>query len=217
MVGSVPTKSKKQLVFIDDSGDPGFKLDRGSSSHFVIACVIFDDPLDAEETSLIIKKYRREIGWNDTREFKFNKTNKKYVRELLRRLADGRFRVRAICIDKSEVYSHELKNRQDSFYNYAIKEVLSKTKTLHGADIRLDGHSGREYKKSARSYLRREVNSRSKKIAKVRFVDSKTNTLIQLSDLIAGSILRSKRTEKTDHNDYISILEKRIEDVWNFR
>ena len=28
------------LVFIDDSGDPGFKLDRGSTPVFVIACVI---------------------------------------------------------------------------------------------------------------------------------------------------------------------------------
>lgn len=211
------SESNKQLVFIDDSGDPGFKLTSGSSSHFVIACVIFDDYLDAEETSLIIKKYRREIGWNDIREFKFNKTNKKYVIELLGRLADSRFRIRAISIDKSKVYSNELKNRQDSFYNYAIKEVLSKTKNLKGADVRLDGHSGREYKKSAISYLRREVNSCSKKIAKVRFVDSKTNTLIQLADLVAGSILRSRRTEKTDHNDYINILKERIEDVWNFR
>lgn len=36
------------LVFLDDSGDPGFKLDRGSSAFFVIACVIFEDKLDAE-------------------------------------------------------------------------------------------------------------------------------------------------------------------------
>lgn len=31
------------LVFIDDSGDPGFKLDKGSSRFFVICSVIFDD------------------------------------------------------------------------------------------------------------------------------------------------------------------------------
>ncbi|MBI2315295.1 DUF3800 domain-containing protein [Candidatus Daviesbacteria bacterium] len=35
------------LVFIDDSGDPGFKLDKGSTSHFIIACVIFEDDLEA--------------------------------------------------------------------------------------------------------------------------------------------------------------------------
>ncbi len=208
---------QSQLVFIDDSGDPGFKLGRGSSLCFVIACVIFDDPLDAEETALIIKKYRRELGWSEGREFKFNKTNKALIGELLRRISGGNFRIRAICIDKSKIYSEELKNRQDSFYNYAIKEVLSKTQNLTSADIRLDGHSGREYKKSASTYLRREVNAKSQKIARVRFVDSKTNTLIQLADLVAGAILRSTQKDKTDKEVYIRLIKKRIEDIWNFK
>ncbi|MFZ1361260.1 MAG: DUF3800 domain-containing protein [Candidatus Saccharimonadales bacterium] len=209
--------SKKQLVFIDDSGDPGFKLDKGSSSHFVIACVIFDDPLDAEEVALVMKRYRRTLGWDDNREFKFNKTRKKYIEELLQKIAHLNFRIRAICIDKTLVRSHELRNKQDSFYNYAIKEVLSKTATLDEADVRLDGHSGRAYKKSAATYLRREVNSHASKIKKVRFVDSRTNVLIQLADLVAGSVLRSTQTDKTDAKVYTQILKKRTEDVWYFK
>ena len=110
----------RQLVFIDDSGDPGFKLAQGSSSHFVIACIIFDDFLDAEEAALIIKKYRRSIGWGDYREFKFNKTAKKYVKELLERVSSCNFHVRAICVDKSKIHSLELKNKTESFYNYFI-------------------------------------------------------------------------------------------------
>ncbi|MFA5033728.1 MAG: DUF3800 domain-containing protein [bacterium] len=39
------------LVFLDDSGDPGFKVEKGSSPVFVIALVVFDDHLDAEETA----------------------------------------------------------------------------------------------------------------------------------------------------------------------
>lgn len=207
----------KQLVFIDDSGDPGFKTDKGSSSHFVIACVIFDDPLDAEEVALVMKRYRRELGWADEREFKFNKTRKDIVSTLLTKVASKNFRVRAICIDKSRIRSHELRNKQDSFYNYAIKEVLSKTTDLNFADIRLDGHSGREYKQSAAAYFRREINGKSKKIARVRFVDSSTNNLIQLADLIAGSLLRSYQVNKTDAEAYRLIIKKRLEDVWNFR
>ena len=201
------------LVFIDDSGNPGFKLGRGSSQFFIIACVVFEDNLDAEETALLMKRYRRDLRWPDEREFKFNKTRK----ELLGRMSGCNFKIRAIVIDKSKIYSHELKNKQDSFYNYAIKEVLSKSSLLKDADIRLDGHSGREYKKSAITYLRREVNKRSKKIAKVRFVDSRTNNLIQLADLVAGSIHRKYQTDKTDHKDYLEIVNKRIDDMWEFR
>lgn len=209
-------KQSPQLVFIDDSGDPGFKIGKGSSRYFVIACVIFDDNLDAEETALVIKKFRRDLGWREDREFKFNKTKKSIVIELLKVISSKNFKVRAICIDKTKVYSSELKNKQDSFYNYAIKEVLTKTKTLNAADVRLDGHSGRQYKKSASAYFRREINARSKKIAKVRFVDSRTNNLIQLADLVAGSILRSYQTDKSDAAIYKRIIRARIEDIWDF-
>lgn len=208
--------SKRQLVFIDDSGDPGFKLNAGSSSHFVIACVIFDDNLDAEEVSLIIKKYRRELGWPDHREFKFNKTNKDIVAELLQRVANSNFRIRAICMDKSIIHSPALRNKQESFYNYTIKEVLSKTNDLNEADVRLDGHAGREYKRSATAYLKREINSSSTKISRVKFVDSHKDSLIQLADLAAGSIMRSFQTNKSDSHRYREILKKRIEDVWGF-
>ena len=62
------------LVFIDDAGDPGFKIEKGSSRFFVIACVIFVDNLDAEETALKIKRLRRTLKWADNHEFKFNET-----------------------------------------------------------------------------------------------------------------------------------------------
>jgi hypothetical protein len=58
------------IIFIDESGDAGFKLDKGSTATFVIAMVIFDDELDAEETALNIKKYRRKINKKDNYEFK---------------------------------------------------------------------------------------------------------------------------------------------------
>ena len=61
------------IIFIDDSGDPGFKLQKGSSSYFVIAFVLFDDPLEAERTSLAIKDLRRKLKASDYYEFKFNK------------------------------------------------------------------------------------------------------------------------------------------------
>lgn len=57
------------LVFIDDSGDPGFKLDKGSSHFFVISAVLFDDNLEAEKTAVAIKELRRELKFGDDKEF----------------------------------------------------------------------------------------------------------------------------------------------------
>ena len=59
----------------------------------------------------------------------------------------------------------------------------------------------------------------SSKISKVKFVDSKTDNLIQLADLVAGSILRSTQPDKTDSGDYLDILKKhnKIDDIWYFK
>lgn len=47
------------IIFLDDSGDPGFKIGKGSTSSLVMALVIFDDELEAEETSVKIKRLKK--------------------------------------------------------------------------------------------------------------------------------------------------------------
>lgn len=201
------------LIFIDDSGDPGFKLAKGSSSHFVIACVIFDDNLDAEETALKIKRLRRELKWRENKEFKFNKASRQIRMQFLQEVKACNFRVRAVLVDKSLVRSDELKGNKNSFYNYMIKEVLSKCgPSIKDAKVRLDGHEDRAYKKAATTYFRKQVSA----VKDFKFVDSKTDNLIQLTDMIAGTILRSAQG-KPGAEEYIKVISKRLEDIWNFR
>jgi len=57
------------LVTIDESGCPGFKS--GSSTHYVLAMVIFDTDRDAENTAHVINNLSKEI--KSKREFHFNK------------------------------------------------------------------------------------------------------------------------------------------------
>ena len=54
------------LIFIDDSGDPGFKINKGASAFFVIACVIFKDELEAEKSAVALKQFRRKLKFPDT-------------------------------------------------------------------------------------------------------------------------------------------------------
>ena len=73
----------KQLVFIDDSGDPGFKSE--SSDNFVMAAALFIDPEVAESLMHEIDDYRKSLGWKYNHEFKFTKNPKDVVSEMLRR------------------------------------------------------------------------------------------------------------------------------------
>jgi hypothetical protein len=59
------------LVFIDESGDPGCKIAKGSSVHFVMAMVIFDSEARAQSTQNAIKGLLENLAVKP--EFKFNK------------------------------------------------------------------------------------------------------------------------------------------------
>ncbi len=205
------------LIFIDDSGDPGFKVEKGSSAVFVIALIIFDDPLDAEETALKIKRLKQIMKLNDNFEFRFNKCRKDFRCKFLSTVADSRFRVRAIIMRKDRIYGRELRRSKESFYSYAIKTVLKyHGGTIHDAKIRLDGHGDRLFKNTVSMYLRRELNSPRNKIFKdLKFVDSQKNVLVQLADMVAGAINRSY-SDKDDKNLYKGIIAHKIEDEWKF-
>src|SRR5438309_10431527 len=112
------------LIFIDDSGDPGFQLTKGSSPVFVICLVIFDDNLVAEETAVALKKVRRELGFPDTVEFKFHKSRKEVKKKFLQISSKFSFRVRAIIVEKNKIHSNFLRTSKDSFFNYVVMQVL---------------------------------------------------------------------------------------------
>ncbi len=207
------------LVFIDDSGDPGFNFEKGSSRFFIIAAVIFDDELEAEKTAIAIKEYRRLLKFPDNVEFKFSKSRREIRQGFLRTINKYEFRVRSLVIDKFLIRKDELKYQKDLFYSYAIKLLLKHSGgTILNAKVRIDGSGDRIFRRSFLSYLRRQLNSKEKLIMKnCQLVDSKNNVLIQMVDMIAGGIKRSYDKDKTDFQVYKTIIKKHIEDEWKFK
>lgn len=207
------------LVFIDDSGDPGFKLQEGSSQIFVIGCVVFDDELEAEKTAVAIKELKRKLKFPDSVEFKFNKSSKKVRENFLKTVSTFRFKFRCLVIRKQLVKSEELKNNKRSFYGYAIKLLLKHSHgSVHNAKIRIDGSGDRNFRRSFISYLRKQLNSIQKRIMQdCKLLDSRGNVLIQMADMITGSVYRSYQLDKSDRGIYKKIIQKHIEDEWKFR
>ncbi len=154
------TSKFNNLVFIDESGDPGFKVDRGSSRYFVIALIIFTDQLEAEETALIIKKHRRENYKNDNFEFKFNKLNHKRRKDFLETIKNCGFMIRAIVIKKDIIYSSELRNHKAHFYNYFLKQVLDKSENIiNDAQVYIDGRGDKLFRRELQTYLKKKFQS----------------------------------------------------------
>ena len=201
----------KQLVFIDDSGDPGLKT--ASSDNFVMAAALFIDPGVAKSVMHEIEDYRKSLGWKYNHEFKFTKNPKNVVVEMLRRINDYDFKVYAVYIEKKDF--REITPAmvpffdREKLYNWTIKELLREI-PLETAKITIDGRSTKQHKKDTATYLRREINGANSKKLEFKFDDSVTTDLLQLADLIVGSINRSLQPDKTDSKTYISIFKDKI-------
>lgn len=207
------------LVFIDDSGDPSFSIDKGSSKVFVIACVLFPDELEAEKTAVSIKEARRKLKFPDNTEFKFSGSSQKTRIAFLEAIKHHKFDIRALVVPKNKIKSPLLKANKQAFYSYFIKLVLQHSSgTILNAKIKLDGSGDRIFRKRFTNYLRKYLNSEQRKIFKqFRLVDSKQNVLIQLADMIAGTIRRYHEKEKADAPIYWKLITKKIKDCWEFK
>ncbi|MCL2001993.1 DUF3800 domain-containing protein [Candidatus Saccharibacteria bacterium] len=203
---------KKQLVFIDDSGDPGLK--KGSSTHFVMACAVFMSDEVAEQVAAEFKKFRKDRNLKEDYEFKFYTTDKGLVEKLLTIVAKYDFTINAIYLDKSNPKHKDLLYLvpQPKLYNWAIKELLSKL-PLKDARIRIDGRSSKRYMQGTKTYLRQELNKNSHKILNIKFEDSMKNDLIQLADLVAGSVNRSLQKDKSDSRNCLKIIKSKIDSI----
>lgn len=202
------------LVLIDESGDPGFRLEKGSTPIFAVSMVIFNEFKEAERCSARIAALQKQLGVN--REFKFNKSHNNVRDAFFKGVCGYDFTVRALVVDKAKIQSAYLKGNKEQFYSFFLKLLLKHDGgALANASVKIDGSGNRIFKKELRAYLARELVTG--KVSKVKLVDSKGDNLIQLADMTVGAIARSYRTDRADADRWRGMLKPRIDNVWDFQ
>lgn len=206
------------LVLIDESGDTGFK--EGSSRYFVLTMVIFEnkDKLgrypDAEHTAQVVSKIKKEA--NHKPEFHFSQCSHKVRHAFFNGLNSNKcdFKVYALVVDKEKIYSQHLKNKKKDFYNFVLKQLL-KHNPVEGANVKIDGQKSKAFKKELKTYLRQGQDGM---MSKLKFSNSKNDSLIQLADMCCSAIAYSyNRNDKLQSDIYLKLLRTRIKDIWKFQ
>lgn len=201
----------KHFIYIDDSGDPGLR--GNSSKHFIIASIIIASQEDQNNITNAINDYKQSLGWKEYEELKFHKTHKDIIRCAIKTANKCAYSAYAIIIDKSKIDLHSLSPiEQSSIFLHTIKELLTKIDSSN-SDVIIDGIRGPKYTKKAKTYLRQELKSANIKIGKISFENSKSNPLIQLADLAAGSVARSL-TDKADAKEYVKLFGYHLKKIF---
>ena len=187
------------LVFIDESGDPGLKIKKGSSRYFTISLIIFEDKEEALSCDQRIGLLKKELGWEADEEFHFKKNSDKIRFAFLRAVAPYNFFYYGIVINKSpeKLYGEGFKNKE-SFYKYACGLVFENAKEkINDSIIVLDESGSLDFKRQLGNYLKKKINKKDRKFIKeIKMQKSNGNNLLQLADYVAGVINRSIQDKK---------------------
>jgi hypothetical protein len=193
------------LVFIDESGDPGLKLGRGSSPFFCVALVMFEENEEAEAADRAIVDLRSRLRLHEDYEFHFNSCNREIRESFLMAAASYNFFYHGIIINKAKLTGPGFRVKE-SFYKYTCALVFENAKPrLSDATVIIDGSGSRDFRKQLATYLRRKTG---RLIKKVKVQNSRRNNLLQLADMVAGAINRSFGC-KADRGAYRQLISHR--------
>ena len=193
------------LGFFDESGDPGLKIDRGSSRFFVVALVTFDEDAEALRCGRRIDALRGELHLPNDYEFHFSKNSRRVREAFMQAVQPFDFRYHIFALDKAPgaLYELGLKNNVD-LYRYTAERVFRNAAPyLTAAAIFIDKRGGKKFEEELAAYLRRQLKSPGGEriVQTVKQQESHRNNLLQLADYVA-SISNRAVSENPDGLDF---------------
>jgi len=198
------------LVFIDESGDSGFRFDKGSSELFVCAAVIFTENLKADDCDRAIDEVRARLGKPVGWEFHFSKCSHDARKAFFGAVIGTGFTYHAFVVNKRHLYSGTFKDKS-TFYNFAVGIVCENAKALFAdAKVVIDECGNNEFRKRLARSLKASVKDGKgdSLIAKVVMEKSHSNNLVQLADMVCGAVARVY-SNKIDGGEYRNMIKKR--------
>lgn len=177
------------LAFIDESGDPGRKLTKGSSRFFVVAVVIFEDNDVAADCDQRISLLRRELSLPKDYEFHFYCNSHRVRLSFLQAIAPYPFFHHCFALDKDpkKLLGEGFKHKE-SMYKYVCRLVLTNARPqLSQATVVIDESGDRRFRNQLVPYLRKHIEEEGRRvIKKVKSEPSLSNNLLQLADYVAS-------------------------------
>lgn len=207
--------SNTKYAFIDEFGAFGYDFNNsGCTTHFIIVAVVVDEnnlSELSEGVEIIRKKYFQQ------REIKSSKIGRNHKRRIsiLNELKQLPFHVFAFVCDKRRIYENSGLRYKQSFYKFLNNIVHQELRIAYSnLIITADEVGGNDYLKSFAAYVRsKEIPLDLFDKSLFRFENSKHSVIIQVADIICGSLAYhydvQKNTEIDGYN-YQSLLSDKI-------
>ena len=200
-------------AFTDESGAFGWQLDNPTvSTYFIIGAIIVQEG-NLESVRAQVEEVRKK--YFQTGEMKSSSLGKNHQRRkrILAELLKVNFSIFSVVIDKSQLIEMKGLHFKPSFYKFTNNIVHKELKrAFREITIVADEIGGSEYMQSFAKYVKeRQDIPNLLNDAAFRFENSKNDVLIQLADLISGSIAYDFDPHRGDTSqNYRRMLEKKF-------
>lgn len=186
---------KKQIAFIDESGNNGLDFTKAEvSTHFIVTAILFDENninIEDEKINAIRKKHFQtgemkssNVGSNDSRRL-----------EILKDLNDINYHIFSYVIDKRELTTEGFKYKA-SFYKF-LHSLVDKElyRVFPKIQIVADEHGRDDFKTSFIKYIKEKYITDLFN-QDFRITNSKAEYAVQLADFITGTVARCYESKK---------------------
>ncbi len=196
----------------DEAGDVSFAFDKGATRYFVVAVIATPDPDGLRQ---LLADLRKDSGLRADYEFRFHSLSSARLRQrVFSALAQADFESWALIADKTTLPdSFKVMPRLD-FYVYFVTELirLIPSAKREGATLILDefGSASKMQTELRRFMTVRNIPRHFKRVLVKR---SRSESLIQVADLVAGSVLRRDTREDADAFGYLENKVKQILEI----
>lgn len=207
--------SNKKYAFVDEFGAFGTDFENsGCSTHFIITAIIVDeDDLSTVSNGVeVVRKRYFQTGEIKSSRVKHNHKRRKIILNELKKLP---FHIFSFVCDKRKIYENSGLRYKKPFYKFLNNLVYQELRIAYSnLIITADEIGSNDFLISFANYVRsKEIPLGLFDKSAFRFENSKNSNIIQVADIISGSLAYNydnKKIAEADGYNYRAMLSDKI-------
>lgn len=205
-------------VFLDESGDIGYKFGKGSTELFLMVAACFANDAEMGQCDDNLARLRVDLGWTVNREFHFSDCSRDERRLFFEAAAQCQFAYFAVIVNKRMLASQD---RPKSLYSDTaerLARMVIEGQQRRGIVFVFDNFGGPKTIQELRNRLKQQFNPRKRQrgrrsqptIKEVRAKGSHAYSQLQVADMLCGAWNLREIQPNSEASAYLARVQHRM-------
>ena len=214
---------QRKYAFVDEFGSFGYQFDKPNvSTHFIVTAIIVEEK-DVDNLYQAVEDIRRRhFQTGEIKSANIANNHRRRIR-ILNEIKSLPFNAYILVCDKRAIMKESGLMYEGPFYKYINRLLYSDLQiSFRSISIYADAREGKRWRTSFKEYVQKHQMRQQLELwdeYDFHLEESKRSVLVQLADLIGGSVAYSydeSKKNNADGNNYVSLLKDKILHIRHF-